>query len=179
MKHFGTKNLETQRLILRRFKVSDSKDMFLNWANDESVTKFLTWEPHQSIEETKQLLVEWVKSYNKSDYYQWGIVLKEEDVLIGSIAAVKTDEELNIAEIGYCMGKKWWGKGIMAEALKRVIEFFFDEVEVKKVVAKHYIDNINSGKVMKKAGMTYEKTVEEEFKEEARVMCYYLIKNEK
>ena len=179
MKHFGTKNLETQRLILRRFKVSDSKDMFLNWANDENVTKFLTWEPHQSIEETKQLLADWVKSYNKSDYYQWGIVLKEEDVLIGSIAAVKTDEELNIAEIGYCMGKKWWGKAIMAEALKRVIEFFFDEVEVKKVVAKHYIDNINSGKVMKKAGMTYEKTVEEKFKEETRVMCYYLIKNEK
>lgn len=175
MQHYGTKELETQRLILRPFKENDSKDMFENWANDLNVTKFLTWEPHKSVEETKQLLASWVKSYSNLDYYQWGIVLKEENKLVGSISAVKIDNELSSVEIGFCIGKKWWRKGITTEALKRVIEFFFDEVGAKNVEARHYIENVNSGKVMKKAGMSYEKTLEEDF----RVMSYYLIKNKR
>ena len=148
--------------------------MFLNWANDAEVTKFLTWEPHQSVEEIKQLLVNWVKSYGNLDYYQWGIILKDENRLIGGISVVKIDEDLNTIEIGYCIGKKWWGKGITTEALKRVIEFFFNEVRANNIEARHYIENVNSGKVMRKAGMIYEKTVEE-----PRVMCCYLVKNEK
>lgn len=56
MKHIGTKQIETDRLILRKFKLSDAEDMFKNYTTHEKVTKYLTWKPHKSIDDTRQYL---------------------------------------------------------------------------------------------------------------------------
>ena len=76
MKHVGTITLETERLILRKFELSDSKAMFNNWANDDEVTKYMSWTTHENEDVSKQVLDIWVKEYENINNYQWCIVLK-------------------------------------------------------------------------------------------------------
>ena len=155
MNHLGTKTIETERLLLRKFTIEDAPAMYANWASDPEVTKYLTWQPHRSIEDTRSILSEWVKEYDKADYYQWAIELKGVGP-IGSIAVVGIRDNTLEAELGYCIGRAYWGKGIMPEAVKAVIDFLFDEIHFRRITAKHDIENPNSGRVMAKAGMTCE-----------------------
>ena len=68
------------------------------------------------------------------------------------------DEQTDSAEIGYCIGRKWWHQGIMSEALKAVMDFFFDTVGANRIESRHDPNNPHSGLVMKKCGMKYEGT---------------------
>ena len=174
LKHKGTVRLKTPRLILRRAEISDAEAMFKNWANDPEVTKYLTWQPHGNIEVTKNLLSSWVESYEKEDYYQWMIVLKEIEEPIGSIM-VSTVGRAQSAHIGYCIGKNWWHQGIMSETLRRVIDFLFDEVGYHRVESMHDSNNPNSGKVMAKCGMKYEGTLKMADRNNQGICdaCYY------
>ncbi len=159
MTHIGTQTLETERLILRKFEISDAENMFKNWSSDSEVTKFLTWETHKSIDDSKEIISFWIHEYEKPDFYQWAIVLKETNEVIGSITVVKIMEQVNLVETGYAISRKFWGKGITTEAFKKVIEFLFEKVGVNKIQAKHDYRNPASGKVMKKCGLIYEGTL--------------------
>ena len=159
MKHLGTALLETERLVLRPFAVSDAAAMYRNWASDPEVTKFLTWPVHESPEATAELLTDWVKQYKTPEYYQWAIVLKEIDQPIGSISVVSINNDVCSAEIGYCIGTKWWHQGITTEALGAVIDYLIRQVGMLRVEARHEVANPNSGAVMKKCGMVYEGTL--------------------
>ncbi len=158
--HLGTVILETERLLLRRVEIADADAMFRNWASDSDVTKYLTWPPHSSVDVTKAVLADWVSHYPEPDFYQWAIVLKgESSEPIGNISKVGGDDRVGRVEIGYCIGKAWWHKGIMSEALKAVMDFFFDRVGMNRVEAQHDVNNPNSGAVMRKCGMVYEGTL--------------------
>ena len=174
LKHKGTVQLETTRLVLRRAEIADTQSMFRNWASDPEVTKFLTWLPHTDTDVTKNILESWVESYAKDDYYQWLIVLKELGEPIGSIM-VNTVGRAQSAHVGYCIGKAWWHKGIMSEALKVVMDFLFDEVGYHRVESLHDPNNPNSGKVMVKCGMKYEGTLRQADRNNQGICdaCYY------
>ena len=160
MKHRGTQRLETERLILRRFVGEDADAMYRNWASDDEVTKYLTWPTHSNIDVTKHVIEMWSNSYADEKKYLWAIILKENgDEPIGSISAVRMDEDISMVHIGYCIGRNWWHQGITSEALKAVIKFFFEEVDVNRIEARHDPRNPNSGKVMQKCGMKYEGTM--------------------
>ncbi len=160
MNHLGTQRIETERLILRRFRLEDAPAMYKNWASDPEVTKYLTWPTHPGEEVSRRVLADWVKSYEKDDYYQWAIVPKENgDEPIGAIAAVHLDDDVSLVHIGYCIGRAWWHRGIASEALKAVMDFFFDRVQANRVEARHDPRNPRSGMVMKKCGMKYEGTL--------------------
>ena len=157
MNLLGTKTLETDRLILRKTKDSDVEPMFNNWANDSRVTKYLTWEPYESPEQLKETYHQYLMdNQDKPDVFDWKIVLKETGEPIGSIGVVKIIENINAVEIGYCLGYDYWHKGIMTEALTKVIQFLFDEVGVNRISAHHDVNNPNSGKVMNKCGLVKE-----------------------
>ncbi len=156
--HKGTQTIETPRLILRKARLEDAQPMFHNWASDSEVTKYLTWPPHDSIEVTRNRLEIWLTEYDRDTYYQWMIELKELGEPIGSISAVRQNESIEEAEIGYCIGSPWWHKGIMTEALTAVIEYLFTEVGMNRVAARHDPNNPHSGGVMRKCGMKYEGT---------------------
>lgn len=157
MKHCGTKKLETDRLILRRYVIEDAEAMYKNWASDEEVTKYLMWPTHANQETSRAVIEDWVRQYSKENYYQWAIVLKDNgDEPIGSITVVDRKEKISMVHVGYCIGRTWWHKGITSEALQAVIDFLFDVVGVNRVEARHDPRNPNSGKVMKKCGMQYE-----------------------
>lgn len=156
--HKGTQTIETPRLILRRAIREDTDPMFRNWASDPEVTKFLTWPPHANIGVTQTVLECWLAEYEKADYYQWMIVLKEIGEPIGSISVVRQNDAVEEAEIGYCIGSAWWHKGIVSEALAAVIEYLFTEVGMNRIAARHDPNNPHSGGVMRKCGMKYEGT---------------------
>lgn len=159
MQHLGTRRLETTRLLLRQFSVSDAEAMYTNWAHDPQVTKHLTWPCHETMADSKAILEDWTKQYGKNNFYQWAIVLKEEsNNPIGSIAVVYEDTRVEKVEMGYCIGQAWWGQGITAEALAALVTFFFEEVGVNRIEARHDPHNPNSGKVMLKCGLQYEGT---------------------
>ena len=159
MEHQGTIRLETDRLILRKFKIEDADVMFRNWASDVEVTKYLTWPPHENVSVTRTVLEEWIQKYNDPEFYNWVIVLKEIGEPIGNISVVKYEDKTDSAIIGWCMGKRWWGQRIMPEAGRAVLQFLFEEVGFNRVAAKHDSENVKSGRVMQKIGMTREGTL--------------------
>ena len=154
--HKGTQTIETPRLILRKARLADADAMFRNWANDPEVTKFLTWPTYKNVETAYPVLEMWEKAYEKPDYYQWMIELKEIGEPIGSISVVNQREDIGMAEIGYCIGRAWWHQGIMTEALRGVMDYLFTEVNMNRIEAKHDTNNPHSGGVMKKCGMAFE-----------------------
>ena len=156
MQHLGTKKLETERLILRPFTLDDAEPMFRNWAGDSDITKYLSWKPHGSVEDTKTRLEQWIQSYAKQEYYHWAIVLKEISEPIGGVAVGQQSDVTQMVHLGYSIGKPWWNKGIMTEALHALIAFFFREVGVNRIEARHDPRNAGSGRVMVKCGMKYE-----------------------
>ena len=156
MKNCGTQRIETDRLILRRYVIEDADAMYKNWASDSEVTKFLTWQPHSSVDVSRSIIEDWLKEYSDEKYYHWAIVLKDNgNEPIGGISAVQMNEDISMVHIGYCLGRAWWRRGIMSEALKAVMDFMFDTVEVNRVESRHDPMNPNSGKVMQKCGMKY------------------------
>lgn len=92
------------------------------------------------------------------------------------------DEQTSMVHIGYCIGKAWWHQGITSEALKAVIDFLFDVVDVKRIESRHDPRNPNSGGVMKKCGMKYEGTLRSSDWNNQGICdaCYYaLLKSER
>lgn len=158
MEHKGTKIIETERLILRPFRAEDAEPMFRNWTSDPEVTKFLTWPTHESVEVSKGVIGSWCEKNNDPKRYHWAIELKNIHEPIGSISATKVNDETQSATVGYCISRSYWGQGITVEAFSAIIKFFFEEMGINCVNACHDPRNPNSGKVMKKCGMTYEGT---------------------
>ena len=156
--HKGTQTIETSRLILRRAVPEDAEPMFRNWASDPAVTKFMTWPTHSHVEISESVLGSWIQGYEKNDYYQWIIVLKELGEPIGTISVVRQNGRVEEAEIGYCIGSPWWHKGITSEALSAVVDFLFANVGMNRIAARHDPNNPHSGGVMRKCGMKYEGT---------------------
>lgn len=158
MKHLGTKQIATKRLLLRRFTIEDAPKMYENWASDDEVTKYLMWQTHTSVEVTKEIIQGWAKDYEEENRYEWCIELKETGEPIGDISVIKCEEKAELMEVGYCISKKYWHQGITSEALQAVIDFLFDEVGINRVESRHDPRNPHSGKVMEKCGLRYEGT---------------------
>ena len=157
--------LETDRLILRPFELDDAESMFNNWASDDEVTKYLTWNTHKSIEETKEILAFWVNQYEKEERINFAIVYKENNELIGGIDVVGYLEGVPV--IGYNLSRKYWNKGIMTEACKKVIELLFS-LNHEKIIIEAMVENIGSNRVIQKCGGVYDSTYDD-----------YIPKNEK
>ncbi len=152
--HKGTKTLHTERLTLRRFAIADADVMFRNWASDPRVTRFLSWTPHTSVEITKAILKDWCALYKNPSYYHWAIVLDGEP--IGGINVVRQSDKNEVAELGYCIGADFWGRGITAEAVRAVMNYLFETLGFHRVEIHHATDNPASGRVAEKCGLSCE-----------------------
>lgn len=159
MTHKGTVTLETERLILRRYRIEDVEEAYRNWMSSKVVTRFLTWTPHASVEESREYIQSVLDSYANDNIYNWVMELKETGEVIGSIGVNRLKEDIASCEIGYCMSESCWGKGIMAEAFREVIRFLFTEVGVNRIESNHDVNNPASGRVMEKCGLRYEGTL--------------------
>ena len=87
MRNMGTREIETDRLLLRRFTLNDTYAMYNNWAGDEEVTSHLPWNSHKSMEETGRYILQVCQTYQNPDFYHWAIALKEKEQAIGFLQA--------------------------------------------------------------------------------------------
>lgn len=154
MKQFGTIEIRTERLRLRRFTIDDAEAMFTNWASDPIATEHVSFVAHANIDVTKTILTSWIEQYDNDGFYNWAIEL--DGVAIGGISVVRASDANVHAEIGYIIGRPWWGKGIVTEALGAVMDLLFMRVGVHRLYLRHDIANPGSGRVMEKNGMVRE-----------------------
>ncbi len=146
------RELETARLRLRKVCVSDAQAIFENWASDDEVTKYITWNTHKSLEDTNRILGIWLKEYEQKPCYRYGIERKEDGVLMGMIDVVGFRHGNPV--IGYCSGRAYWNNGYMTEALRAVIDELFND-GYETIVIEAIRENIGSNRVIEKAGFTF------------------------
>ncbi len=150
----NTPTLSSERLTLRKFRLSDAEAMYRNYASDERVTKFLVWTPYTDIAPVREYLSGVIRDYSAKPIHYWAIEYEHE--VIGSISTIDMNTRRHSCEIGYCLGYDYWNKGIMSEALSMIIKYLFEEGGMHRIAAKHDVENPASGKVMRKCNMTYE-----------------------
>jgi ribosomal-protein-alanine N-acetyltransferase len=158
MKHLGTKIIETENLLLRKYVLNDAEDIFNNIMSDKEITQ----NPHKTIEQTKDEINNWIKKYKETNYYEWAIELKNKKKIIGLICTINVNEQTKSCEIAYTISQKYWNKGYATEALYYVLRFLINDVGYNRIQGGHLIDNPASGRVMEKAGMKYEGTLRQD-----------------
>ena len=156
--------IQTDRLILRPFKQEDLKDFF-EYASVEGVGEMAGWRHHESIEKTQEILNDFIKE-DKT----FAIVLKENNKVIGSLGIEKYGMEHTLTEfynyqgreIGYVLSKTYWNKGLMSEAVKAIINYLFNDLDLDFLTCGYYDFNIQSKRVQEKCGFKpYRKLVME------------------
>ena len=155
MKYVPFRNLETPRLILRDIRVEDVQEYYERLWGDGDVCRYLLHNPHQDIGESYEQIQDILQQYEAGKFYRWGITEKGDDSLIGIIGLVRIDEETSQCSFAYLLACDYWNRGYGTEALREVIRFAFEELELKRIVADHMAENPASGAVMRKAGMTH------------------------
>ncbi|MBQ4584442.1 MAG: GNAT family N-acetyltransferase [Bacilli bacterium] len=152
----GTKLVNTERTILRKFKTKDALSFFENVGGDAEVSKYVVWNRHENVEVTKRAINKWIENYEKDNVYYWAVELKETNEIIGSISCVNVDLKNATCELGYVYGSKFWNKGYATEVLKAVINYLMKEEGFYTIYAQHLSLNPASGRVLEKSGMVYE-----------------------
>ena len=151
MNFAALRELQTERLTLRRLSFDDLYDYYERLGSDGEVSKYMLFEPHQDIGETLALIEEALVRYEEENFYRWGI--ENGDGLIGVIELLHFDEESESCTFTCMLGKQWWGQGYATEAVQEIFRFAKEELGVKKITADHMAPNAASGAVMRKAGM--------------------------
>lgn len=147
--------LETERLVLRPLSIDDAETIYKNWTSDPDVAKFMRWERHKDVSETREWLTAEEECVESDGVYNWGFVLKETGELIGSGGLVFIEAK-GMYELGYNVMKKYWGLGIATEASEKIMEYGINELKQKQFYCCHAKDNPASGKVMMKVGFVYQ-----------------------
>ena len=147
--------ITTERLLLRRMMVGDCYDMY-EYASNPNVTRFLTWSPHPDIEYTKEYLQYIANHYKLGDFYDWAIILRKENKMIGTCGFTRFHMNHDCAEIGYVINPAYRGQGIACEAVRSVMHFGFENLGLHRIEAKYIEGNEASRRVMEKVGMTFE-----------------------
>lgn len=147
--------IETERLILRHMKVSDARDMY-DYARRPQVTRYLLWAPHDSLDYTRSYLKQVERCYRQGTFHDFGVILKENNRLIGTCGFARIDEANSTAEAGYVLNPDYWGKGIATEALSAVIALGFEKRGFNRIESRYMVDNQASRRVMEKSGMSFE-----------------------
>ena len=157
------KELETERLILRKVALNDLDDLFNNWGSDVNTTKFLTFKTHENKETTLKFVNNWISSYEKGGL-EWAVELKENHQVIGMVSADKS-YKYKCVELGYSISSKYWNKGLMTEALNEIIKYLLNECDYNVIEAIIPSNNIGSIKVAEKCGLTLEATLKNRYKD--------------
>ncbi len=173
--------LETERLRLRGWEETDLED-FYEYAKVDGVGQMAGWEAHKSRQESKMILEMFIREKKT-----FALELKENHKVIGSLGLENMGvllsgkyEKWTGREVGYVLSKEYWGKGLMPEAVKRVIEFCFEEENYDYLICGHWVENIRSQRVIEKSGFRFIKeAMRKTLNGEERLSKYYVLENPK
>ena len=145
-------NLYTERLLLRPFEAADAMAL-IGWACDPEETKYLRFHVHESISDSKRVISKWIDDQRNPPNFHWAVTLRSTGKVFGSIGIAVVNATDRFGEIGYCIAKQMWNQGYTTEALRRVLEFGFEDANFNRIQGNHSVNNMASGRVMEKAGM--------------------------
>ena len=151
--------LEMQRLILRPFTEADAEDLY-RYASDPEVGPRAGWAPHTSVEDSRTVIREIL-----SDPQNCAVVLRETGEVIGSVGVMRegrgtTDVAADEAELGYWIGRPFWGQGLIPEAVRALLAYCFETLRCSAVWCGYYEGNVQSRRVQEKCGFLPHHTVE-------------------
>src|SRR5574341_1103293 len=146
-------SFETVRLLLRRPIMADAEAIFNGYAQDSEVARYLTWRPHKNISETEQFLSTYIENWKNDRRFPYSVLLKNKNEMIGMV-------EISIAnfraELGYVLNRAYWGKGIMTEAARALVDWALSQPQIYRVWAVCDVENAASARVLEKIGMQRE-----------------------
>jgi len=173
--HVGTQTIETERMILRKFRYEDDDAMLKYWIADENIQSMYSEPVYSTKEEVKELLDKYIGNYENENYYRWAIILKENMECVGQIAYFMTDDKNHFGEIEYCIGSEFQCRGLMTEAVKAVMDYGFNKINLHKVQICHKSINIPSKRVIEKCGLHYDGNLRDYFYMDGRYVdrLYY------
>jgi RimJ/RimL family protein N-acetyltransferase len=144
--------LSTPRLLLRIPRVADADAAFAAWTSDPLVTRYLRWRPHGTTEQTRQFLAEQEAAWAAGvGHRAW--VIERDGAVVGMIGV---SPHGHAAEVGYVLGRAWWGQGLMSEAARAVVDATLALPGMFRLYATCHVDNLASARVLEKAGMRFE-----------------------
>jgi [ribosomal protein S5]-alanine N-acetyltransferase len=152
MVDYPPRRIDGPRLTLRPPVLGDAGAIFQRVARDPEVTKYLLWTPHPNVAATRRVIAE--KLNVAADERSWAITLRHSDEVIGLTSCRRPVR--HSVEIGYCMGRRWWGKGLMSEALGMLMTALEADRDVYRVWATCNVDNERSTRLLEKAGFVLE-----------------------
>ena len=155
---FYAEPVRTDRLLLRRLCMADAQDVF-DYGRDPEVARHVLWEAYRSVSESRAYIRSMIRHYRLGEASSWGIELKQTGRIIGTIGYMWFQYEHRSTEVGYSLARPYWNQGLMTEALRAVIAYSFDKLNLNRVEAQHELTNPASGAVMRKCGMTLEGTL--------------------
>lgn len=170
--------IETERLLLRKIKIKDAQDMY-EYAKNPNVSKYLTWSAHESLSYTKKYIKFLSKKYIKGEYFDWGIELKQTGKFIGTCGFSVFDSANRKAEIGYVLNPAYHNNGYATEAVLKIIDFTFNELNFHRIEARCILENAASSRVLEKCGLILEGICKDELflKNEYKTIKHYAIIN--
>ena len=152
--------LETDRLILRAWEITDLDDFF-EYASVEGVGEKAGWEHHKSKDKSLEILKMFIEEKKV-----FAIVLKENQKVIGSIGIEELSEELDKdldnllgRELGYVLNKDYWNKGIMKETVSKVVDYCFNTLKLNFLMASYFNHNIASKRVLENLNFKFYKNI--------------------
>ena len=148
--------IDTERLHLREYKTSDLKDVH-EYGVDPQVCKYLTWGPNGE-KETRDFIRKSIEDSKDKPrfHYQFAIVLRETNKVIGGAGLILTPADHRQAEIGYVLNRAFWGNGYMTEAVRALITYGFEQLKLHRIIAKCDPQNKDSERIMQKCHMRRE-----------------------
>ena len=143
------KTIETERMILRAWTAEDAPGMF-EYAKSPLVGPSAGWAPHKSVADSEEYLKSAIEE-NET----WAVTLKPDGRIVGGIGLHTTHVD-TVRELGYVLHPDFWGRGLMTEAAKAVIDFGFTDLQLDGIVVFRNVNNVRSGKVIQKCGFRYD-----------------------
>jgi ribosomal-protein-alanine N-acetyltransferase len=170
--------LETDRLVLRRLEADDLEAVF-EYASDPKVAQYTSWPAHATIDDSSDFLNYVLERYAKGEVAPWGVV--REGKVVGTCGFLDWYVHSSRAEIGYALSSKYWGQGLMTEAVGKVIGFGFRTMALNRIQGRCEVENIASIRVMEKAGMRREGVLRQHEYSEGRyldIVMYSILRRE-
>jgi len=172
--------LSTARLILRPLRLDDASAVF-HYAHNPEVTRYTSWDTHATVEDSRRYIQEIIAGYLRGESAELAIEHNAEKKVIGACGFKAISAEHCRAEIVFAMAKEYWGGGLMTEALRAVLAFGFGPLQLNRVFAKVDPDNMNTIRVLKRAGWVFEGTLRQDMQVRGQfrdVKLYSLLKKE-
>ena len=154
--NIGTRQIYTNRCVLRRFEISYSLAVFNSYMCDKKISRYLLNKEHNSIYETELLIREFIKNYNNIYYYNWIIIDKLNFNVIGTLSLHEVDVQNDKVEIGIIISNLYQNKGYAKETINEVISLAFNILKVKRIEAKIMKGNVQSVNLFKSLGFKEE-----------------------